>query len=126
MQVMNGFVFLICLCGLKLKLPSGFKQSSITCPRCKRSIRTPLAEMAALSGVAAAGSLSARKKRKAMQDAPVTESQKKPETIPYQRRSSSWETMNCTCGNPIQLSPALLETTIHCNQCGRGIKIRRS
>ncbi|MCK4942061.1 MAG: M48 family metallopeptidase [Candidatus Aminicenantes bacterium] len=126
MRVMNGFVFLICLCGLKLKLPSGFKQSSITCPRCKRSIRTPLAEMAALSGVAAAGSLSARKKRKAMQDAPVTESQKKPETIPYQRRSSGWETMNCTCGNPIQLSPALLETTIHCNQCGRGIKIRRS
>ncbi|MCK4837132.1 MAG: M48 family metallopeptidase, partial [Candidatus Aminicenantes bacterium] len=124
-RVMNGFVFLICVCGLKIKLPPEYKKSQITCPRCKRTITTPLAQIAVLSGVAAAGSLAGKGKEKKFQDMkPSGKTDNKSEEMVYTRKSKGWETMSCTCGNPIQLSPALLGTTIHCNKCGRGIKIK--
>jgi heat shock protein HtpX len=123
MRVVNGFVFLTCLCGLRIKLPSGFKKSAIDCPRCHRSIKAPLAEIGALSGVAAAGRLSARKKANTKKENRTAENKSKSETISYKRHSSGWETMNCTCGNALQLSPALLDSTIRCNRCGRSIKV---
>lgn len=126
MRVANGFVFLTCLCGLRMKLPSGFKESTIDCPRCHRSIKTPMAEIGALSGVAAAGRLSGIGKSKKKSSSAAAENQKKQGTIQYKRRSNGWETMNCACGNMLQLSPALLETTIRCNECGRGIKVSQS
>ena len=36
MRKVNNFVFLTCLCGLKLKIPPDFKANSVACPRCKR------------------------------------------------------------------------------------------
>ena len=38
MRQVNGFLFLTCLCGLKLKIPPNFKADSVTCPRCKRNL----------------------------------------------------------------------------------------
>lgn len=123
MRVANGFVFLTCLCGLRMKLPSGFKEKTVDCPRCHRSIKTPLAEISALSGVAAAGRLTGIGKGKKQPKFTDAKNQKKQELIQYKRRSNGWETVNCACGNALQLSPALLETTIRCNKCGRGIRI---
>jgi len=37
----NGFVFLTCVCGLKLKIPPNFKADKIVCPRCKRKLDLP-------------------------------------------------------------------------------------
>ena len=37
MRRVNGFAFLTCACGLKMKIPPNFKQNKVTCPRCKRS-----------------------------------------------------------------------------------------
>jgi len=34
----NQFIFLTCLCGLKLKIPPNFKQQTVICPRCKRTL----------------------------------------------------------------------------------------
>jgi heat shock protein HtpX len=41
MRKVNGFLFLTCLCGLKIKVPPDFKADSIRCPRCSRTL--PLA-----------------------------------------------------------------------------------
>ena len=33
---LNKYIFLPCLCGVKIKIPPGFKSKEIRCPRCKR------------------------------------------------------------------------------------------
>jgi len=43
MRKVNGFVFLTCLCGLKLKIPPNFTNERVTCPRCKRELEVPKA-----------------------------------------------------------------------------------
>ena len=41
MRRVNQFVFLTCLCGLKLKIPPNFKANKVRCPRCKRTLDLP-------------------------------------------------------------------------------------
>ncbi|MHC4483487.1 MAG: M48 family metallopeptidase [Planctomycetota bacterium] len=41
MRRVNQFVFLTCLCGLKLKIPPNFKANKVRCPRCKRALDLP-------------------------------------------------------------------------------------
>jgi heat shock protein HtpX len=41
MRQVNQFVFLTCLCGLKLKIPPNFKSDKVQCPRCKRILNLP-------------------------------------------------------------------------------------
>jgi len=41
MRKLNAFVFLTCVCGLKLKIPPNFKAKKVTCPRCKRTLDLP-------------------------------------------------------------------------------------
>ena len=41
MRMVNSFVFLTCLCGLKLKVPPNFKGNKVRCPRCKRILDLP-------------------------------------------------------------------------------------
>ncbi len=41
MRMVNQFVFLTCVCGLKLKIPPNFKSPSVTCPRCHRNLDIP-------------------------------------------------------------------------------------
>jgi len=41
MRRVNQFVFLTCLCGLKLKIPPNFKANKVQCPRCKRVLDLP-------------------------------------------------------------------------------------
>ena len=36
MRRVNQFVFLTCICGLKLKIPPNYKQDKLACPKCKR------------------------------------------------------------------------------------------
>ncbi|MCK5174428.1 MAG: M48 family metalloprotease, partial [Planctomycetes bacterium] len=36
MRMVNGFAFLNCACGLKMKIPPNFKAAKIACPRCGR------------------------------------------------------------------------------------------
>ena len=38
MRKVNGFLFLTCPCGLKLKIPPDFKANSVQCPRCRREL----------------------------------------------------------------------------------------
>ena len=41
MRMVNGFIFLTCVCGLKLKVPPNYKADKIKCPRCKRILDLP-------------------------------------------------------------------------------------
>jgi heat shock protein HtpX len=41
MRRVNNFVFLTCLCGLKLKIPPNYKSGKVACPRCKRQLEVP-------------------------------------------------------------------------------------
>jgi len=41
MRKVNGFVFLTCVCGLKLKIPPNFKAHSVKCPKCHRTLNLP-------------------------------------------------------------------------------------
>jgi len=41
MRKVNGFLFLTCLCGLKLKVPPNYKSNRVICPRCKRKLNIP-------------------------------------------------------------------------------------
>ncbi|MCJ7776809.1 MAG: M48 family metalloprotease, partial [Sedimentisphaerales bacterium] len=36
MRRVNGFIFLTCVCGLKLKVPPNFKGNNVICPRCHK------------------------------------------------------------------------------------------
>jgi len=37
----NGFLFLTCTCGLKMKIPPNFKDNKIVCPKCNSLIDLP-------------------------------------------------------------------------------------
>jgi heat shock protein HtpX len=41
MRTLSSFVFLTCVCGLKLKIPPNYKSDKVQCPRCKRILDVP-------------------------------------------------------------------------------------
>ncbi len=41
MRQVNGFAFLACTCGLKLKVPPNYKGNQVRCPRCKETLDIP-------------------------------------------------------------------------------------
>lgn len=41
MRKVNGFLFLTCACGLKLKIPPNYKRDEVTCPKCQRVLTLP-------------------------------------------------------------------------------------
>ncbi len=52
MRAVNGYAFLVCACGLKIKVPPDFDKKSLECPKCGRENEMPVAEMAAMGAVA--------------------------------------------------------------------------
>ena len=110
MRAVNKYVFLVCVCRLKIKLPSDFKKSKVNCPRCKRHIKIPAAELAAVAAVAGSSG--------AGEDKRVDE-KKEPRISTYKRKSTGWETFSCACGNLLQISPAFAASYKVCKSCGR-------
>ncbi len=41
MRKLNQFIFITCLCGLKLKMPPNYRLDKVTCPRCRRILDLP-------------------------------------------------------------------------------------
>jgi len=105
-RAVNGFIFLTCVCGLKIKIPPDFKQTSVACPRCHRTVAVPTAQLAA---VAAAGAAAAGTKT----------------NVPtYTRQGKGWETFACTCGKTLHLSPDFKDSEITCDNCGQKTVIK--
>ena len=115
MRAVNKYVFISCLCGLKMKLPPGFKKDKFPCPRCGRINQVPIAELAVLGGITQG----------------FEKQPKKPEAKPshkqifvYHRTGKGWESFNCPCGSAKQLSPAFDKDFFYCNKCGRKIEVK--
>ena len=108
-RAVNGFVFLVCACGLKIKIPPGFKSKQFPCPGCRRSLTIPQA-LPDPSG--------------APPESEEVEEGKSDPPQSYTRRGKGWESVACRCGNRVSLSPALLSAAVNCSGCGREISIR--
>jgi len=124
MRAINGYAFLVCACGLKIKIPPDFEKTSIDCPKCGRENKIPVAEMATigavtgvLSGVGARG----EEVQEAV-PAPITDAG----PLEYVRKSKGWESFYCSCGKRMQLSPAFCASQMVCSSCGRITKIKES
>jgi len=115
MRAINKYAFLLCACGLKIKVPPDYKKPDISCPRCGRQHQVPLAEMAAVAAVAGAASA----KDDAAPAVPADTEQQM-----YIRRGTGWESFNCACGRLQQLSPAFSAAHLVCQTCGRRTLIK--
>ncbi len=109
-RAVNGFIFLTCVCGLKIKIPPDFKQSSVACPRCHRTNVVPTAQLAAIAAVAAAVSTPT---------SPTGDG-----AVVYTRKGTGWESFACSCGKTISLSPDFAGSEITCGNCGHKTLIK--
>jgi len=105
----NQFTFLSCPCGIRVKLPPGFKQEHIECPRCHRQLEVPRATTAA--GGPTVPIRTAKGRAKPAENLRVT------------RQKGQWMSFKCPCGNTINLSPGFQADTVQCSKCGRRITI---
>lgn len=53
MMKVNKYLFLVCVCGLRMKVPPDYKHDHIQCPKCGKNNEVPLEELSALSTVIA-------------------------------------------------------------------------
>ncbi len=49
MMTVNKYAFIVCACGLKMKVPPDYKEKSITCPKCGRVNEIPLKDISSIS-----------------------------------------------------------------------------
>jgi heat shock protein HtpX len=131
MRAVNGFAFLLCACGLKIKVPPDFEDSKLPCPRCGRENEVPKAEVSDINEAAAVvgamvGVLTKGGEEGIPEASETRQSGKSGSSAPpleYRRKGNSWESFNCSCGKMHQLSPAFSSHQITCRKCGRIIKI---
>jgi hypothetical protein len=131
MRAVNGFAFVLCACGLKIKVPPDFDEPKIVCPRCKRENRIPTAEVSDVTEAAAVIGAMVGTLAGGGEEVMPTEAQPMPKgkygaaapPLEYHRKSDGWETFNCSCGKLVQLSPAFSSHQVRCRACRRIIKI---
>ncbi len=111
-RAVNKFVFLVCACGLKIKVPPDFNKPKIDCPRCGREIEVPITELAAVSALGAV-----------MPPGQTKKNQANLEPLTYKRKGSGWESFLCSCGKLQQISPTFSGSRIICGDCGRKINV---
>ncbi|MCK5707096.1 MAG: M48 family metallopeptidase [Candidatus Aureabacteria bacterium] len=109
-RAMSNFLFIVCVCGMKMKIPPDFKKKSIKCPRCLRDNTVPVAELAAVQAIGNEIS------------SPI-QNKKHKEVLNYRRKTKGWESFSCTCGNFVQLSPLFKGKHISCSKCSEKITI---
>ncbi len=129
MRAVNGYAFLVCACGLKIKVPPDMKDPSITCPRCGRENQIPRAKVNEFAEVAAAvGAIVGTTGAKAEAGIPIAKPIEgvsgEDAPLEYHRRSpGQWESFSCGCGHLLQLSPSFSATQMKCPNCGRITRI---
>ncbi len=117
-RAVNGFAFIGCACGVKLKVPANFKKSEIDCPRCHRHISMPVAEMTALGTVLSHAGASGE-----TQNATDQKPSGQPQT--YDRRTTGWESFRChNCHHTMHISPLFSGSHMECSQCESKIEIK--
>lgn len=122
LRAASGYAFIVCVCGLKIKIPPDFEKSSIECPRCHRENEVPFAVLAGMGDML---------DKAGVGDTPEAKPAKRPDAsspdggpLEYVRRGNGWETFSCSCGALMQLSPAFKAQTMQCRNCGRVTRIK--
>ena len=115
-RAVNKYAFLICACGLKIKVPPDFKGTKVPCPRCGREMVLPIAELAAASAAIEAAEAAEEKKAAGQAAAPGE--------LVYVKKGQGWESFTCACGRLLQISPAFRGSHLVCSTCGRTTEIK--
>jgi heat shock protein HtpX len=129
MRAANGFVFLICACGLKLKVPPELEEPHLTCPRCKRDNQVPRAQVdSAAETFAMVGATVGAIAGGGEEEIPIAQKMAgvdlgEESPLTYRRRTDSWESFACMCGNLLQISPAFTSSQMKCRKCSRITRI---
>jgi heat shock protein HtpX len=123
MRAVNGYAFLVCACGLKIKVPPDLADPAIKCPRCGRTNEVPRAQVSEFTQVAAAvGAMVGAQHPRADEipfAAPATGAPGPGQPLEYHRRTpGEWESFSCSCGQLLQLSPVFSATQMKCPNCG--------
>lgn len=126
MRAVNGFAFLLCACGLKIKVPPEFADPVIACPRCGRENQIPkatvseFAEVAAAVGAIVGTSAAVGGAAGEVPFARPVEGVAGVEALEYSRRTKGdWESFSCSCGHLLQLSPIFSASQMKCPNCGK-------
>jgi heat shock protein HtpX len=122
LRKVNQFVFLPCVCGLKLKLPPDFKQDKVSCPRCHRDLEVPVAQVAAATQL---GEFMADQSQAPLRVAAPRSPQAPGPNASLQiaRQGSQWQSFKCSCGNILHIAPGEAADEVSCTKCGRRISI---
>ncbi|MCI0450914.1 MAG: M48 family metallopeptidase [Candidatus Latescibacteria bacterium] len=130
MRAVNGFAFLLCACGLKIKLPPEFEEASVKCPRCGRDNEVPRAQVSEFAEVAAAvGAIVGTPTKPDASGPPFAQpapggSSGADAPLEYRRRAhKKWESFSCACGHLLQLSPVFSASQMKCPNCSRITRI---
>lgn len=119
-RAVNKFIFIGCLCGLKIKVPPEFKGDKLSCPRCGRQHEVPhesMKEAAAILGAAAVLGKDGKEKQDTKE--PLDKEQQV-----YTRKGTGWESFGCRCGRIVQISPAFSGSHIMCSACKKAIRVQ--
>ncbi|MDH3215316.1 MAG: M48 family metallopeptidase [Candidatus Krumholzibacteria bacterium] len=119
MRAVNDYAFMVCVCGLKMKLPPELSEDeTVSCPRCGRGNKIPVAELETIGAVVG---VSVGPRATAQGD---TESGSRSRELEYVRKGRGWETFACACGRLLQLSPAFSGQELRCKSCGKRVRIK--
>lgn len=120
LRKVNQFVFLQCVCGMKVKLPPDFKKESVDCPRCQRHLQVPVAQLAAVAGAGELlGAQSPGAIPYATPKAPPKPARADEAPLRVQRQPSAWTSVKCSCGAIKNIAPSFALGQTQCSQCGR-------
>lgn len=113
---LNNYIFLVCLCGLKIKIPPDLNKSEICCPKCGRDNKVPMAELAT---IASAGVIINNNKTELKEE---IDTPKKIRQV-YKRQNKGWESFQCNCSKYVHLSPNFNRNLVKCSECESDIEI---
>lgn len=126
MRAVNGFAFIVCACGLKIKVPPEMRDPRVACPRCGRENDVPRAQIADFAEVATAVGAIVGTAGKAAPAGEIPFAQPAAgapgpdQPLEYHRRArNQWESFSCSCGHLLQLSPIFSASQLKCPNCGR-------
>jgi heat shock protein HtpX len=115
-RAINGFAFINCSCGMKIKTPPEAGTDTITCPRCGQLHKIPDSgdrnPESVIDYSAAMGGSPEMKRALNRLAMPQIES----------RNKGSWQNITClSCGRDMQVSPAFNLAHTKCGKCGARI-----
>ncbi|MBI1320684.1 MAG: M48 family metalloprotease [Candidatus Hydrogenedens sp.] len=122
LRSVSNFIFIPCVCGMKIKLPPEWKKETATCPRCKRVHTVPVAQLAQ---AAAAGEILRRQAQPGGFTKDIDDTKPAAGKTPalIQKKRGEWMSFKCPCGTTKNLSPTFDAPQTRCASCGRNIAV---